>query len=485
MNRNEALSQSSLLQDMIRVKKLRFKDLEERKLKPHITKEYLKRRANFEEFKAVYGDCGGSTRGGGGGGGGGGSTAKQDLHKTKSGSLCKVPRVNGRPEHVETVNIELPLHYGGDRAVQIIENKIKPKRASSHLPKVHREVTTETQEKPKKSVKIVETLKTIEEKLENESETVISDKQLKEIEKHLSMRKERCQKNLPKPPIPKLSKKRTGSNGKLMSTLSSINEKLKIMQDKYFKIQYKTVNDCFTQSGNVEVFFENKHFENEHLNIEQPTEVWEESKTRQDDLFPEFPQIEDTLKQIENHLEDIAKEEEEEDEVEKDGEGDEFGGMWRGDGLEKMLDEQDPIEDTLTKEILKTQNKLKTQKLKTISHQIDHVENFYEKIASIVNDESSIASVDLGPQQEKTNPKSTHIEGPDLESSIKKSNYLSRDLERYDDSTVKIFSDNKRSFWRDRLREIREQKEYSVESVTKMIDALKVTLEESIYEPVT
>lgn len=48
-----------------------------------------------------------------------------------------------------------------------------------------------------------------------------------------------------------------------MDALCDINEKLHQMQEKYFnvpKVQYKNVNDCFTQIGNVEILYQNQEF---------------------------------------------------------------------------------------------------------------------------------------------------------------------------------------------------------------------------------
>lgn len=72
---------------------------------------------------------------------------------------------------------------------------------------------------------------------------------------------------------------------------------------------------------------------------------------------------------------------------------------------------------------------------------------------------------------------------------IEKSKYLSkefRNLNGSPHSMVKIFSENKLAFWKDRMREIKRQnKDRSVESVTKILDTFKFSLENSIYEPVT
>lgn len=104
MNQDNVVPQSSLLQEMVKVKKLRFKDLENKKLnRPQYTQDYLSRKANFEEFKAVYEDCVNRSNQ---------SLARGPyaVHKTNSGSFCRFPRVTVKaPQYVETVNIELPV----------------------------------------------------------------------------------------------------------------------------------------------------------------------------------------------------------------------------------------------------------------------------------------------------------------------------------------------------------------------------------------
>lgn len=56
---------------------------------------------------------------------------------------------------------------------------------------------------------------------------------------------------------------------KIINALIDINEKLQKMQEKYFKIprvQYKNVNDCFTQSGNVEILYANEKYPEKSTN---------------------------------------------------------------------------------------------------------------------------------------------------------------------------------------------------------------------------
>lgn len=105
MNQGNVVPQSSLLQEMIKVKKLHFKDLENKKLKrPQFTQDFLNRKANFEEFKAVYEDCVNRSNQ---------SLARGPyaVHKTNSGSSCRFARATAKsPQYVETVNIELPVN---------------------------------------------------------------------------------------------------------------------------------------------------------------------------------------------------------------------------------------------------------------------------------------------------------------------------------------------------------------------------------------
>lgn len=59
--------------------------------------------------------------------------------------------------------------------------------------------------------------------------------------------------------------KKQPNDTKIMNALIDINEKLQKMQEKYFnipRIQYKNVNDCFTQSGNVAILYANEKLTN-------------------------------------------------------------------------------------------------------------------------------------------------------------------------------------------------------------------------------
>lgn len=102
MNRSNAVSQSSLLQEMVRIKKIRFQDEQSRKLAPKNHLDAMQRKANFEEFKIVYEE----------------SLQRVDtslerqtqpVHQTMSGSLCRFSRSKKETPYVETINIELPV----------------------------------------------------------------------------------------------------------------------------------------------------------------------------------------------------------------------------------------------------------------------------------------------------------------------------------------------------------------------------------------
>lgn len=50
---------------------------------------------------------------------------------------------------------------------------------------------------------------------------------------------------------------------------------------------------------------------------------------------------------------------------------------------------------------------------------------------------------------------------------------------------VKIFSENKLAFWRDKMRQLKKDSgEYNTESAARLFDSLKFSLEDSVYEPV-
>lgn len=98
MNIENATSQNSLLREMVKVKKLRFQDQETWKDSVQVTRDLLQRSENFREFKAVYEEALNYKLSGDG---------QKEVHETKSGSVCKVPRI--KTHYVDTVNIELPV----------------------------------------------------------------------------------------------------------------------------------------------------------------------------------------------------------------------------------------------------------------------------------------------------------------------------------------------------------------------------------------
>ncbi|KAH1012352.1 hypothetical protein HUJ05_011524 [Dendroctonus ponderosae] len=472
MNRNNAISQSSLLQEMVRIKKIRFKDEQRRKLAPKNNLDAWQRKANFEEFKTVYEESMQRL-----------DTSlerkSQQVHQTRSGSLCRFPRSKKEAQYVETINIELPIHYGADRAVQIIENKIKPKRAS-RPPKVNREVITEnlksslrsTQSssspiKKKKSVTIADKLGTIEETAQTSNDGENSNPNPSKV------RKEKIHKTISRHAnVVKPIRKKT--NSKIMDALCDINEKLHQMQEKYFnvpKVQYKNVNDCFTQIGNVEILYENLEYPEktsgdvagkfELKNISQ--NVLSDSKMQEriremNEMFPEFPKIEDTLKEIETHLDNIVN-------------------------LEADHSTKCPsytIQESVTNEILKMCDEVNDQKRRTMRYQIDEVEDFCEKLSEIANESK--------PGSAHVQKSSDFLAVPDLQASIEKSSYLSRELRDIQDvprPMVKIFSENKLSFWREKMKQLKKESgEYNAESAARLFDSLKFSLEDSVYEPV-
>lgn len=98
MNIENASSQNSLLREMVKVKKLRFQDQETWLDSVQVTRDLLQRSENFREFRAVYQEVFNSKVS---------EDSHKEVHETKSGSVCKVPRI--KPHYVETVNIELPV----------------------------------------------------------------------------------------------------------------------------------------------------------------------------------------------------------------------------------------------------------------------------------------------------------------------------------------------------------------------------------------
>lgn len=97
MNVKNASSQNSLLREMVKVKKLRFQDQETWKDGVQVTRDFWQRSENFREFKAIYEETVHTKL----------SENQPEVHETKSGSFCRVPRI--KPQYIKTVNIELPV----------------------------------------------------------------------------------------------------------------------------------------------------------------------------------------------------------------------------------------------------------------------------------------------------------------------------------------------------------------------------------------
>ncbi|KAL1512872.1 hypothetical protein ABEB36_002383 [Hypothenemus hampei] len=500
MNQKNVHSQTSLLQEMVKVKKLRFKD-ETRKVS-RVRRDDLQRTINFQDFKAVYGDSIKSKHSANS------SYASKEpiheVHQTKSGSFYRTSKIKKEPQYIATVNIELPVHYGADRAVQIVENKNKHKN-NPQRPKVNKEIVTENfnvtpnrsslitshpsiESNNMKSVKIADRLKPVDEEiLQLKSEHSLDSLHFKEIPKQVKERK--VLKSSAKPTIIHGKKSKKKGDNKILHALSDISDKLEKMQEKYFnvpRIRYKNVNDCFTQSGNVEILYENDCYpeKTDILNYVSPNVNMQLPPLKEvNNLFPEFPKIEDALKGIETHLDDIGHSDN------SIGNLDEDQDMIGSNEACHGIDQEYPIHDSFTEEILKNCEKTKDEKLRSLRKRIDEVEDFCDKLSEIVNDDDreSIISVNGMPEQQES-PKCNEL--CELEHSINKSNYLSKEfnspMNTTKQSMVKIFSDNKMSFWRNQMRELRKQNDLcNVESITKILDTLRFTLEHSIYEPIT
>lgn len=154
----------------------------------------------------------------------------------------------------------------------MIENKIKPKKAC-RVSKVSKEVTTEppVEHKTKKVVSFADTVKLVE----NTEQTLFTQtpnpiKEANRVEKPIKpSRKVIKYKISCKPAVTAKPLLKKPNDTKIMDALIDINEKLQKMQEKYFKIpkvQYKNVNDCFTQSGHVEILYANEKYPEKSIN---------------------------------------------------------------------------------------------------------------------------------------------------------------------------------------------------------------------------
>ncbi|CAG9773041.1 unnamed protein product [Ceutorhynchus assimilis] len=411
-----AISKENALKDMVQVKKLRFKDLEK----------------NNEQISATYAR----------------SKSPSNKNNAQSASFYK------KKLAVETINIELPYHFGGDRAVhKIYQNKIKPKTSSTEIRKpVVKNTNSKSVVEPKK-------------------ETIIINNAKSEISLNKVVK--------PKTIISQVKKKKPYNDGKIINVLANINKKLEKMQETYLKkpkITYKNVNDCFTQYGDTELIYEN------------PVAV---VVPKIQEGISKLPKFEDTVRQIDRHLENIFKLKSSSNDIQrKISKNQTSYEEFVGEGFDEMLEiRQNKMS---SEEILKKQRRNKKQKLRTIQRDIEQVEEFYDKLSEITHDECpEIPSLNKPSEKRKSGPPSgiiDFIEEPGLEGSINKSSFLSKEFVQFVEGPIprqqpmiKIFSENPKLIW----KKDKGSKDCSVESVTKMIDALKFTLENSIYDPVT
>ncbi|KAF7268719.1 hypothetical protein GWI33_018073 [Rhynchophorus ferrugineus] len=506
MNRKNAISQSSVLQGIVKVKKIRFKENTHQSIVVKPTRDSVQRQKNFQEFRQVYY-----------------KKANTPDAVTLSSSLSEIhymyPRARKEPNYVETITLELPFNIGADRAIVQCKNKIKPKKS---LPKVSREVLTE------------KTAKEIERPPEKATSTKLPLKSPRP-------RKEKITKTVTKIATPRSKKRPTKA-----STLSALNEKLKQLQKKYSiksKTPYRSVNDCFTQIGNVEVLYENEKYPHEigqklddketsGNNLKEVSKYSLDSdKMRErikemDQLFPEFPKIEDTLKEIEIHLDNIVI-------IESCHKINETGDQnplnyprhdktTAGAPIDADINKPDEIctnDDCLiTEKILQNLDFNKGIKLRCIRRQIDAVEDVCHKLSQMVRDQHGGRSseplevtvppgdkfqneqVDLNKEEpimiksNELNNFENHIvadfiEGPHLQQAVKKSSFLSKEMAQLSNNAmVKVFSDHQRRLvLREKQRAMlkNEKDELTSDaSITKLIDSLRQTFDDSFYEPV-
>ncbi|XP_030755582.1 uncharacterized protein LOC115881965 [Sitophilus oryzae] len=518
MYRKNAHSQSSVLEDMVRVRKIRFK--EDRK-QPYIAKpswDAIQRQKNFTEFKRVYCDVSGDSK----------STEEVKLMPPNE---YKYPSFRKNPKYIETITLELPYNYGAERAIVHFKTTIKPKKM---MPKVSREVFTE--------------ISTSKSKTEN-AQTETLSKKSSTILKPPKAKKEKTPRFLARNYTSKPKKKQ--GKDKIMTTLAMLNDKLRKMQEKYLigdRNNYKSVNDCFTQIGNVEILYENNLYPEIEEQKKGTREMYEdglrkvskyssielkvnEIMNEVDEPIPQFPKIEETLKEIETNLDEIAnlntnnndnsKSKETSEHVEEDVC---YEGQFKYllESIDKRNSDKDDEKNLNNKELWQNIEQSKSLKFRSLRRQIEAVENVCGKLSEIVHekgdknikanyeeeeeDNKSTASereereIYLkksmeSTQRVKSNPLPQHaiiptyMEGPNLQLGVKKSSFLSKELDKLAGKPmVKVFSDHQRRLIlldKQRSMAMKEKKEFTPqESITKLIDSLKQTFDNSFYEPV-
>lgn len=212
---------------------------------------------NFEEFRTVYSE------------------------KNISTSCPRQRPVSVRPKKdLKTIQLEMPL-LGSEKAIVIPVLKKNSKLVAKKSPIPPRHIATTKDlvkklaklEKEHENVNVSPTVsKTPSLKLLDKTnrELDLATIQLEQIQNMLQKKQEILRPKYPKTPVYKIVKKNSPRirhvdcfNTKYKATLSTLQQKVASLQEKYFskpQIVYKSINDQFTQSSDIKILYENKAY---------------------------------------------------------------------------------------------------------------------------------------------------------------------------------------------------------------------------------
>ncbi|KAG5895310.1 hypothetical protein JTB14_029143 [Gonioctena quinquepunctata] len=225
---------------------------------------------NFEEFQRVYGCI---------------LNKRDGEDKSSARKMLETDRVRPSTD-LKTIRMEMPLLGSEQAIVKPIKRfmKTSSKKSSEKLGSKDESTVSITKDLVKKLAKLELSEKKSLDKIdrnpsnylrETNKELDIASVQLEKIksalrmEQHEKIQESKKSEEMEKPKKRKIpthrSKKKSSIEKRYMTTLSLMQQKLLTLEEKYFnrpKIAYKSVNDTFTQSTEVETIFE-KSFKNE------------------------------------------------------------------------------------------------------------------------------------------------------------------------------------------------------------------------------
>nr|CAH7744668.1 unnamed protein product [Callosobruchus chinensis] len=435
----------------------------------------FERNKNFEEFRDVYN-----------------GVLRSKKNYTKDVKKLPPTRTNvtARPAiDIKTVRVEVPA-FGSENAILPLKEKLPTKPSATLKPilknKVSKDACVATQDIVKK-LKAIEN-KAIEKKAsantikrcptvflqQTQQELDVTEKQLEEIKNMMEKRQEEeeKQKQLQKEKTKKAksfasyrpkSKTRHKEcvSKKYMTTISMMKQKLAQLEKKYLskpRVVYKSVNDIFTQSSNVEVLYENSR-------------------------YPEDTKMDDAFKGIINELDDMVDADKDKEikprdlsfqkppEVEPKRTEHRSRAVERSNSISRLIDVSEAH----------------LKKYQAMRQEIIDVEAFCQKICNLSKD--SEAHLEKQPQKEpevaerpiRVTPRyerdtKSVFDDTNLQSTVMKSSYLMKEFKI--EPSVKMTSGTDpllRS--KRRFRDISRREG----SITALINSLNSTLENSIY----